>query len=95
MPANMNVNQKQWNAGHWQFNSAFSNQRPAPQQNHIPWQPGQAWPQMSQQFRAQQQHQQQQSSFNPYKKPVREPSAEYLASKLSDNPLGLYGLVPA
>lgn len=89
IPANMNVNQQQWNAGHWQFNSAFSNQRPAPQYQ-MPWQPGQAWPQMSQHFQATQRQQPQ----NPYKKTVREPSAEYLASSLSDNPLGLHGLVP-
>jgi len=83
IPANLNVNQKQWNAGYWQFNSAFSNQHPIPQRNQIPWQ-------MSQHF----QRQHQQSAFNPYKKTVKEPSAEYMASKLSNNPLGLHGLVP-
>ena len=87
----MKVNQQQWNKGQWQFNSEFSNQRPVPQQGQIRWQPGQAWPQMSQHFQA---PQQQQAAFNPYKKPVKEPSAEYMASKLSDNPLGLHGLIP-
>jgi hypothetical protein len=89
-PAHMNVNQQQWNAGHWKFNSAFANHPP---QHKLPWQPGQAWPQMSHHFQAPP-HQQQQPSYNPYKKPIREPSAEYMASKLSDNPLGLHNLVP-
>jgi len=40
MPPNIKVNQQQWNAGRWQFNSTFSNQCPAPHQGQIPWRPG-------------------------------------------------------
>ncbi|KAJ7770620.1 hypothetical protein B0H16DRAFT_1715277 [Mycena metata] len=34
------------------------------------------------------------ASYNPYKRVPRPPSAEYLATKLSDNPLGLTNMVP-
>ncbi|KDQ22250.1 hypothetical protein PLEOSDRAFT_1079689 [Pleurotus ostreatus PC15] len=33
-------------------------------------------------------------SHNPYKKPIRPPSAEYLSQKLVDNPLGLSDMTP-
>jgi hypothetical protein len=34
------------------------------------------------------------AAYNPYKRVPRPPSAEYLATKLSDNPLGLSNMVP-
>ena len=54
-------------------------------------------PQKSQQPQQTQQQQQQPSSqpHNPYKRVPRPPSAEYLASSLSDNPLGLSNMIRA
>jgi transcription initiation factor TFIID subunit TAF12 len=59
------------------------------------WIPAQAWlQQQQQQWQVQQQQMQQAANFNPYKRVPRPPSAEYLATKLSDNPLGLSNMVP-
>jgi hypothetical protein len=59
--------------------------------------PGNGWgiQQPNVYYPAYQQQQQQQQSFNPYKRQPKPPSAEYLALKLSDNPLGLTNMVPA
>ena len=64
------------------------------QQQYVPWIPSRHWGVPAQQ---RQQHQQQQpssQSHNPYKRVPRPPSAEYLASRLSDNPLGLSNMIP-
>lgn len=86
MPAGVLVNPQQWQMGSWAFNPAYNPQQyPAPA---IPWMPAQAWPQMPRP------QPQQQANFNPYKKIIKPPSAEYLAMKLSDNGLDLHDMVP-
>lgn len=87
MPPGMMANPQQWQMGSWVFNPAYNSQQyPAPV---VPWMPGQAWSHV-----APPQHQQQQAAFNPYKKVIKPPSAEYLATKISDNGLDLHGMVP-
>ena len=95
VPAGMSVNPQQWKAGRWHYNPAW-NQNHNPQQQHVPWIPSHHWmPHLNQQSNSsaphsQQQHQQQ--AVNPYKRVPRPPSAEYLATELVQNPLGLTGL---
>lgn len=97
IPAGVNIPQSHWNQGTWIPNPAYNPQ--APRHPNIPqWMPGPAWGSYYGQHPYpghQQQQQQQQQSFNPYKRQPRPPSAEYLASKLSDNPLGLSNMIPA
>ncbi|KAL0958349.1 hypothetical protein HGRIS_000494 [Hohenbuehelia grisea] len=90
LPSGVNVAPQAWNSGYWQFNPAY-NHRPAPAAPvQAPWAASQHWNAHAQQAQAQAQAQAQQgASFNPYKRVPRPPSAEYMASKLSDNPLGL------
>ena len=72
-----------------------------PAQQHQPQQPQK--PQQQQQSQQQQRQrqwqwqleQQQQPSHNPYKRMPRPPSAEYLTSQLSDNPLSLSNMIRA
>ncbi|PPR08252.1 hypothetical protein CVT24_001294 [Panaeolus cyanescens] len=100
IPQGYAINPQQWQAGFWQYNPAYnpnraqaaaSAQQQQQQQQHALWLPSHAWA-----SRASQQAQQtQQQSFNPYKRQVKEPSPEYLATKLSDNPLGLSNMIPA
>ncbi|KIK70123.1 hypothetical protein GYMLUDRAFT_34588 [Collybiopsis luxurians FD-317 M1] len=87
IPQGYNVNPTQWNAGVWQRNPHFNWNQSAAQAPQASWVPGQAWSQSQQQ-------QQQQQSYNPYKRVVNPPSAQYLAQKLSDNPLGLTNMIP-
>lgn len=91
IPAGVNIPAQQWNSGVWMPNPQFNPQAARPSAT---WMPGRAWHQFGQQPYPQQQQQQQQS-FNPYKRQPRAPSAEYLATKLSDNPLGLTNMIPA
>ncbi|KAF8156707.1 hypothetical protein B0H34DRAFT_859416 [Crassisporium funariophilum] len=106
IPPGVSVNPQQWQAGFWQYNPAYNQNRPQqpqqPQQQHVPWIPSRHWgppaQQQQQQPQRQAQQQQQQSqeqSHNPYKRVPRPPSAEYLATKLVDNPLGLSNMIPA
>ena len=109
IPAGITVNPQQWNAGFWKPNPAWNGARPTaqqqqqqqqqPQAQHTLWIPSQHWThqqQKQQQPAARPQQQQQQAaSFNPYKRVIQPPSAEYLATKLSDNPLGLTDMKPA
>ncbi|KAF9256584.1 hypothetical protein L218DRAFT_188514 [Marasmius fiardii PR-910] len=85
-PVPADTNPRQWLAGNWMPNPAFNWQQPYNQARNtwVPVQQGGAaqWPQ-----------QQNQQSFNPYKRVPKPPSAEYLATKLSDNPLGLTNMV--
>ncbi|KAF9041186.1 hypothetical protein BJ165DRAFT_270002 [Panaeolus papilionaceus] len=103
IPQGYAVNPQQWQAGFWQYNPAYNPNRAQPvaaapqqqqqqqQQQHALWLPSNAWA-----SRASQQPQaQQQQSHNPYKRQVKPPSPEYLATKLSDNPLGLSNMIPA
>ncbi|KAF8628289.1 hypothetical protein AX17_005993 [Amanita inopinata Kibby_2008] len=88
IPAGMNVNPQLWQAGKWQLNPTYFSQlqgRP-PQSNQHTWAAGQAW---------QNQRSQESASKNPYKRVPKPPSAEYLATQLSDNPLGLSDMIPA
>ncbi|TFK67582.1 hypothetical protein BDN72DRAFT_888856 [Pluteus cervinus] len=95
IPPGFNVKPQQWQSGHWSFNPAYNAQ---PTQSQVPWAAGSAW-------RRTQPHisvphppppqQQQQQTFNPYKRVPKPPSAEYLATELSDNPLGLSDMIPA
>ncbi|KAJ7598713.1 hypothetical protein C8J56DRAFT_914758 [Mycena floridula] len=73
-----------WQSGSWQINPHFN---PHAHRPTAAWMPAPTWHQA---------HQQQQGGvpYNPYKRVVKPPSAEYLASKLSDNPLGLTNMVP-
>ncbi|GLB39288.1 hypothetical protein LshimejAT787_0604500 [Lyophyllum shimeji] len=87
MPAGIMVNAQQWQMGSWQFNPAYNFHRyPAPP---VQWMPAPSWG-----HAGRQQHQQQQAGFNPYKKVIKPPSAEYLATKLTDNGLDLHNMVP-
>ncbi|KAF8056712.1 hypothetical protein FPV67DRAFT_1658315 [Lyophyllum atratum] len=89
MPAGVMVNPQQWQMGNWQFNPAYNMQRyPAPP---VQWMPALAWGQPGQHPHAQQQ---QAANFNPYKKVIKPPSAEYLATKLTNNGLDLHNMVP-
>jgi len=98
IPAGVSVNPQHWNAGVWQYNPAYNHSRAATQA-FVPWIPSHQWmpqgPQPGTSQASQQAAQQQQQNYNPYKRQVRPPSAEYLATKLSDNPLGLTNMIPA
>ncbi|RDB16039.1 hypothetical protein Hypma_003428 [Hypsizygus marmoreus] len=88
MPTNMMINPNLWQMGSWSFNPAYNAQSyPAA----TAWQPAPAWVAP----RHVQQPPQQQANYNPYKKPIKPPSAEYLAMKLPINGLELHGMVPA
>ncbi|KAG7091985.1 hypothetical protein E1B28_008372 [Marasmius oreades] len=84
-PVPPNANPRQWLAGNWIPNPAFNWHQPFNQARNtwVPAQGGGQWPQQ----------QQNAQTFNPYKRVPKPPSAEYLASKLSDNPLGLTNMV--
>ncbi|KAF8632866.1 hypothetical protein AX17_004714 [Amanita inopinata Kibby_2008] len=88
IPAGMNVNPQLWQAGRWQLNPAYFTQPQArpPQSNQHTWAAGQAW---------KKQRSQESASKNPYKRVPKPPSAEYLATQLSNNPLGLSDMIPA
>jgi hypothetical protein len=97
IPAGVNIPPTHWNAGTWIPNPHYNPQ--AARSSAPAWLPAQAWGFVPHphQFRPQQQQQQQQQQqhYNPYKRQPRAPSAEYLATKLSDNPLGLTNMIPA
>ncbi|KAF8882193.1 hypothetical protein CPB84DRAFT_1851353 [Gymnopilus junonius] len=100
IPPGVSVNPQAWNAGVWQYNPAYKRSAQQQQQQHVPWIPSHHWiPQQPQSNPSQQPAQPPQpshhASFNPYKRQPREPSAEYLATELSDNPLGLFNMTPA
>ena len=105
IPTGAAINPQQWQAGFWQYNPAYNHQRAQQQQHqqqYVPWIPSRHWGVPVQQHQQQQQQSQQQQpqqassqSYNPYKRVPRPPSAEYLASQLSDNPLGLSNMIPA
>ncbi|KAG5353066.1 hypothetical protein C0989_010689 [Termitomyces sp. Mn162] len=87
MPPNVSVNQQQWQMGSWQFNPAYNWRRysvpqmgwmAAPSWSYPAYRPSQSLP----------------ANFNPYKKAIRPPSAEYLAMKVSNNGLDLHNMVP-
>ncbi|PBK70946.1 hypothetical protein ARMSODRAFT_96918 [Armillaria solidipes] len=88
IPQGWNVKQNDWNQGQWQFNPSFNHHHQQPSQQYIPWIPSQSWP------AAQQQQQQQQQQHNPYQRPIKPPSAEYLAQPVKENALDLTGMVP-
>ncbi|KAG5641387.1 hypothetical protein DXG03_005354 [Asterophora parasitica] len=98
MPAGVSVNATQWNMGSWAFNPAYNAQRyPAPQpQQQQQWMPARAWGHAyyGQHIAHPQQQQQQAASFNPYRKVIKPPSAEYLATRLTNNGLDLHNMVP-
>ncbi|KDR68462.1 hypothetical protein GALMADRAFT_231427 [Galerina marginata CBS 339.88] len=110
IPPGVSVNPQQWQAGVWQINPAYKHnrnpqQQQQQQQQHVPWIPSHHWmPSAAQAHQPQAQQppssgqssqSSQQASYNPFKRQPRAPSAEYLATKLSDNPLGLSNLTPA
>jgi hypothetical protein len=105
LPSGVNVPQTHWNQGTWMPNPLYNPQATRPSVSVAQWMPGNGWgiqqpnayyPAYQHQHQHQQQQQQQQQpSFNPYKRQPKPPSAEYLALKLSDNPLGLTNMVPA
>lgn len=90
VPAGMSVNPQQWQAGYWQFNPAWNSNQSS--QQHVPWIPSHNWTSQYNRQSNSSTTQHQQVPHNPYKRVPRPPSAEYLATKLVDNPLGLTGL---
>ncbi|KIM42224.1 hypothetical protein M413DRAFT_129535 [Hebeloma cylindrosporum] len=90
-----------WNGARPAAQQPHQQQQQQPQPQHTLWIPSQYWTHQQQKqqqpaaARPQQPQQQQTASFNPYKRVIQPPSAEYLATKLSDNPLGLTGMKPA
>ncbi|KAJ8074916.1 hypothetical protein PM082_019243 [Marasmius tenuissimus] len=90
-PVPQNANPSHWLSGSWQPNPNFNWQQPYSQGRNT-WVPSQGG-QWQGQHPQQQQQQQQQQSFNPYKRVPKPPSAEYMATQLSDNPLGLTNMV--
>ncbi|KAJ7218287.1 hypothetical protein C8J57DRAFT_1732233 [Mycena rebaudengoi] len=93
-PSHIRVNPQDWQNGSWSMNPAFNSSQWSLSSSQA-WIPAQAWlQQQQQQWQVQQQQMQQAANFNPYKRVPRPPSAEYLATKLSDNPLGLSNMVP-
>ncbi|KAJ7615019.1 hypothetical protein DFH06DRAFT_1484140, partial [Mycena polygramma] len=96
-PPNIRVNPQEWQNGSWAINPHFNSSQwsVASTQSNQAWIPSQAWHQQRQQeWQAQQQQMAAAASYNPYKRVPRPPSAEYLATKLSDNPLGLTNMIP-
>ncbi|KAK0192301.1 hypothetical protein F5146DRAFT_927189, partial [Armillaria mellea] len=90
IPQGWNVKQNDWNQGQWQFNPAFNHHHhQQPSQQYIPWIPSQSWA-----GPPQQQQQQQQQQQNPYQRPIKPPSAEYLAQPVKENALDLTGMIP-
>ncbi len=87
IPQGWNVKQNDWNQGQWQFNPSFNHHHQQPAQQYIPWIPSQSWAGAQQQQQQQQQH-------NPYQRPIKPPSAEYLAQPVKENALDLTGMVP-
>ncbi|KAL1686662.1 hypothetical protein GGG16DRAFT_128514 [Schizophyllum commune] len=85
IPQNIRVDPQQWSRGRWQYNPAYNPAAQPAQAPAVPWMAGNQW----NQGRPPQAQQQQQASYNPYKRQPRAPTAEYLSYKLSDNPLGL------
>lgn len=91
MPGGAAVAHPRWNAGFWQYNPLANvqnlqqqhqhqqQQQQQQQQQPPPWAPGVGW------FPP---------NFNPYKRVPRPPSPSYWNTKLTDNGLGLEGMVP-
>ncbi|KAF7331571.1 hypothetical protein MKEN_00036500 [Mycena kentingensis (nom. inval.)] len=98
-PSHIRANPQDWKNGAWAINPAFkssSGWAPAPGATSV-WMPGQAWGMGRRQaadWQAQQQQMAAAANYNPYKRVPRPPSAEYLATKLVDNPLGLTNMIP-
>ncbi|KAJ7637059.1 hypothetical protein FB45DRAFT_742081 [Roridomyces roridus] len=93
-PANLQVNSQDWQNGRWVMNPAFNASQWSLSSSQS-WIPGRAWHQQRQQeWQAQQRQMAAAANYNPYKRQPRPPSAEYLATKLSDNPLGLTNMIP-
>ncbi|KAG6837481.1 hypothetical protein H0H93_009024 [Arthromyces matolae] len=92
MPTNFAVNQRQWQMGSWQFNPAYNWQKcPIPQTQ---WMAAPTWGYYNV---PQRQHLPQHvfpANFNPFKKSIRPPSAEYLAMPVASNGLDLHNMVP-
>jgi hypothetical protein len=92
-PVPPGVNPQAWGAGTWHFNSAY--QWPTggsiPPSNAI-WAPGFGWQNGMQP--GMQAGGQGPGPYNPYRRVPRPPSAEYLATELVDNPLGLSNMIP-
>ncbi|KAJ7791949.1 hypothetical protein B0H14DRAFT_3094391 [Mycena olivaceomarginata] len=100
-PSHIRVDPQVWQNGSWQINPAYnanakwSSASTQANQQQQTWVPGQAWHQQrAQEWQILQQQMAAAAAFNPFKRVPRPPSAEYLASKLSDNPLGLSNMVP-
>ncbi|KAJ6590501.1 hypothetical protein DFH09DRAFT_1139525 [Mycena vulgaris] len=97
-PPHIRVNPQDWQNGSWSMNPAFNSSQwsSSSSQSNQSWIPSQAWHQQrAQEWQVQQQQMAAAAAaYNPYKRVPRPPSAEYLATKLSDNPLGLSNMVP-
>ncbi|KAK7018989.1 hypothetical protein R3P38DRAFT_1282973 [Favolaschia claudopus] len=94
-PSHIRVNQQDWQNGSWVMNPAYNPSSKWAGTSSQGWVPSQAWHQQRQQeWAAMQQHMAANAAHNPYKRQPRPPSAEYLATRLVDNPLGLTNMVP-
>ncbi|KAF7318221.1 hypothetical protein HMN09_00330500 [Mycena chlorophos] len=93
-PSHIRANPQDWQNGSWSINPAF-NASQWTVNSAAAWMPAQAWAQRhAAEWHLQQQQQQMAANYNPFKRVPRPPSAEYLATKLSDNPLGLTNMIP-
>jgi|ERR1700722_69733 len=96
-PVPPGVNPQTWGAGAWHFNAAYQWPAggPIPPQppNNVGWAPGFGW-HGGVQPNMQAVGQGPGSYLNLYKRVPRAPSAEYMATELVDNPLGLSNMIP-
>jgi hypothetical protein len=105
-PVPPGVNPQMWGAGAWQFNAAYQWPAAGPvPPSHAGWAPGYGWHGgggggggvgvgVGGMQPGQPGMQQGPGSFNPYKRAPRQPSAEYMATELVENPLGLSNMIP-
>ncbi|KAJ7057767.1 hypothetical protein C8F01DRAFT_1256388 [Mycena amicta] len=93
-PPHIRANPQDWQNGSWSMNPAF-NASQWSLSSASAWMPGQAWGQrQAAEWQAHQQQMAAAAAYNPFKRNPRPPSAEYLATKLSENPLGLTNMIP-
>lgn len=92
-PAPNGVDHNAWKSGQWTFNPAFVPTAAVAAQAQA-WAPHPMWGAAAMHAAAQAAQAQQASDFNPYKRHPVPPSAEYNATKLIENPLGLENMIP-
>ncbi|KAF7289963.1 hypothetical protein MIND_01371600 [Mycena indigotica] len=94
-PPHIRANPQDWQNGSWSINPAFNASQWSVSSAAAAWVPSQSWAQrQAAEWQVQQQQMAAAAHYNPFKRVPRPPSAEYLATKLSDNPLGLINMIP-